>query len=212
MDTYLTFLLYILILTQLILMKVTHKDQILLLSHVPIFMIQPMFKIGKLAPLLTHLYYNSQSLNRIVELKTIFRLLQTLLKTIVPNKYPNQTRTLKLHMNPCHNNYRSRVTTLQRWRSMILLPKCFRKTNLVILDAANTTYALIPILITQNYTNIDVCKIIFQPRLVRHSLYLFFLLSHTYLSIFLWGQIHTNTNHQQNQQYVNKQNIVIVLL
>ena len=53
-DTYLTFLSYILILTQLILMKVTQRDQILLLSHVPIFIIQAMVKIGKLAPLRTH--------------------------------------------------------------------------------------------------------------------------------------------------------------
>ena len=54
-DTYLTFLSYILILTQSILMKVTHRDRILLLSRDPIFMIQAMVKIGKLAPLLTHL-------------------------------------------------------------------------------------------------------------------------------------------------------------
>ena len=51
-DTYLTFLSYILILTQLILMKVTRRDEILLLSHVPFFMIQVIVKTGKLAPLL----------------------------------------------------------------------------------------------------------------------------------------------------------------
>ena len=41
-------------------------------------------------------------------------------------------------------------------RSMILLPKVFRKTNLVNLEAANTTYALILILTTQKYTDIDM--------------------------------------------------------
>ena len=35
-------------------MKVIHRDQILLLSHVPTFMIPVMVKIGKHAPLLTH--------------------------------------------------------------------------------------------------------------------------------------------------------------
>ena len=50
-DTYLTFLSYILILTQFILMKVTHRDEILFLSHVTVFMIQAMVKTGKLAPI-----------------------------------------------------------------------------------------------------------------------------------------------------------------
>ena len=61
-DTYLTFLSYIMIITQLISMKLTDKDQILLLSHVPIFLIQAMVKIGILAPLLTHPYYHFQKL------------------------------------------------------------------------------------------------------------------------------------------------------
>ena len=75
-DSYLTFLSYILILTQLILMKVVHRDQILFLSHAPTFMIQAMVKTGKLAPFLTHLYHNFQSLNRSVKVK-ILRPLQT---------------------------------------------------------------------------------------------------------------------------------------
>ena len=53
--------------TQLILMKVTHRDQILLLSHAPLFMIQAMVKTGKLAPLLTQLYYILQIQNRLVK-------------------------------------------------------------------------------------------------------------------------------------------------
>ena len=56
-DTYLISLSYTLTQTQLILMIVTHRDQILLLSHVPIFMIQTMVKTGKHAPFLTHLYH-----------------------------------------------------------------------------------------------------------------------------------------------------------
>ena len=60
-DTYLTFLSYILILTQMVLTKVTHRDQILLLSHGPTSMIQAMPKIGKPAALLTHLQYTRRS-------------------------------------------------------------------------------------------------------------------------------------------------------
>ena len=62
-DTYLIFLSYIPTLTQLILMIVTHSDQILFLSHVLIFMIQAMVKTRKYAPFLTHLYHKLQSLN-----------------------------------------------------------------------------------------------------------------------------------------------------
>ena len=39
--------------------------------------------------------------------------------------------------------------------------KIFSKRNLTTLEVANTTYAPIPILITQKYTDIDVCKTIF---------------------------------------------------
>ena len=42
----------------------------------PVFMIQVMVKTGKLAPFLTHLYHNFQSLNRIVKIETL-RPLQT---------------------------------------------------------------------------------------------------------------------------------------
>ena len=45
-DNYLIFLSYTLTLLQLILMIVIHRHQILLLSHVPIFMIHTMVKIG----------------------------------------------------------------------------------------------------------------------------------------------------------------------
>ena len=75
-DTYLTFLSYILILTQLILLKVTHRDQILSFSDVPIFMIKALVKTGKLAPFLTHLHHNFQSLNRMNKVETL-RPLQT---------------------------------------------------------------------------------------------------------------------------------------
>ena len=63
-DTQLTFLSFILTLTHLILTIVTQRDQTLLLSRAPIFMIQAMVKTGKLAALLSHLWYIPQSLNR----------------------------------------------------------------------------------------------------------------------------------------------------
>ena len=70
-DSYLTFLSYILILMQSILMKVIHRDQILSLSHVLFFMMQSMVKTGKLVPVLTQLYYILQILNRMVKVRTL---------------------------------------------------------------------------------------------------------------------------------------------
>ena len=93
---------------------------------------------------------------------------------IIPNKYSSQARTLKLHMNLYHNHHRGRVTTLQRSRSMTLLPKISHKTNLFYLVAAVTIYALIVILITQKCTDIDVCKKLFKPLFVCYSHSLFF--------------------------------------
>ena len=166
-DTYLTFLSCILSLTQFILMEVKHRDQILLLSRAPIFKIQAMVKIEKLAPLLTHLHYNFQNLNRMAEVKTL-RPLQAELKMIIPSKHPSQPRTLKLHMNLSHNRHRDRVITLQRLRSTILLSKLPCRMNLVILEAATTTYALILTLSTQKNAETDVCKILIHPLFVRH--------------------------------------------
>ena len=75
LDTYLIFLSYIPTLTQLILMIVMHRDQVLSLSHVPIFMIQTTVKTGKHAPYLTHRYYTIQRLNRMVKVRTLRPLL-----------------------------------------------------------------------------------------------------------------------------------------
>ena len=61
---------------QLILMKIICRKQILSSFRAPISMIQAMVKVGKFVLLLTHLYYNFQSLNRMVRLKTL-RPLQT---------------------------------------------------------------------------------------------------------------------------------------
>ena len=182
-DTHLTFLSYILTLTQLIWMEITHSDQILFMSHVRIFMIQAMFKTGKLVPPLTQLYYHSESLVGAVKLKNL-RPLQTWLTMKVPNKYQSQARTVKLHVYLCHNHNRGRAKTLQRLASTILLSKLLREANLVILEAANTIYALILILNTQKYTDTDVCKNLFKPLSMCYSHSLFNFLSHTHHSIF----------------------------
>ena len=208
-DTFLTFLSHILTPTQLILMKVTHT--ILLLSRAPIFMIQAMVKAGKLASLLTHLWYILQILNRMVKVKTL-RPSQTYIILIVPNKHLSQARTSELHMNLYNNHHRDRVTTLQRLRSTILPQKFFRKTKLVILETAKTTYTLTLILITQQYTDTDVRKSLFQPfSYAIIILYFFFFRTHINpLSCFLYfcGQIHINTSHPQKRQYLNKQSII----
>ena len=103
------------------------------------------------------------------------------------------------------------MITLQRLRSMILLSKLFRKTNLVTLEAANTTYAPILTQITQKYTDIDVCKNFFQaPFCALFSFFIFPSSAHTSINFplflfYFWGQIHINTNRQQKQQHINKQ-------
>ena len=88
---------------------------------------------------------------------------QTYILKIFPKKHPSQSRTLKLNMNPCNNYHRDRVTTLQPLRSTILLSKLFSKANLVIIEAATTIYTLILTLMTQKFTDIDVCKIYSSP-------------------------------------------------
>ena len=113
-----------------------------------------------------------------VKVKTL-RPLQTYITLIVPNKHPSQARTLKLHMNPCNNHHRCRVTTLQHLSSTILLPRIFIRTNLVFLEAAKTTYTLILLLITQKQTDIDVCKILTQLPLYA-ILFLYFYYIHRF--------------------------------
>ena len=110
-DTCLTFTTNILTPTQLILIKVTDRDQILLLSCTPIFMTQAMVKTGTSAPPLTHLKNIQQILNRRVKVKTL-RPLQAYVIMIVPHEHLSQIRTLKLHMNLSNNHHRGRVTTL----------------------------------------------------------------------------------------------------
>ena len=97
---------------------------------------------------------------------------------MIPNKHLSQVQTLKLHVNLRHNHHHGPVTPLQRLRSMILLPKRPRKTYLVILEAAIITYALILLLITQNYTDIDVRKNLFKPLFMRYPHSLFFSFAH----------------------------------
>ena len=75
----------------------------------------------------------------------------------------SQSPTLKLHVNLSHSHHQRRVTLLQRLTATILQLKIFPKTNLSTLEAANTTYAPIPAIITQKYTDIDLCKTSFEP-------------------------------------------------
>ena len=91
-----------------ILVKVTPKDQILFLSRDPILMTQAMVKNAKLALLLTHPQYNLQILNRMVKVKTL-RKQQFDVKMIV-KKHLSQRQTLELNTNPYNIHYRGRVT------------------------------------------------------------------------------------------------------
>ena len=115
---------------------------------------------------------------------------------IIPNKHLSQGQTPKLHVNLCHNHHQRRVTRLQRLKSTILLPKLFRKSNLVILEEANTTYALILILITQNYTDIDVRKKPIQPlSCAFFTLYFYFAIFFAHIiQTFLFSGAHTYTD------------------
>ena len=112
-DPYLTFLLYKLILTQLILMKVTHTDQTLSLSRALIFVNQAMVKTGETCPTFDPSVVdpsNPKADGQSREVETA----PHLTPMIVPNKRSSQARTLKLHMNLCNNHNRGGVTTLQR--------------------------------------------------------------------------------------------------
>ena len=118
-----------------------------------------------------------------------------------PQKHLSQIQTLKLHMNLCNNHHRGRVTTLQRWRSTILLPKLTRETNLAFLEDSNTTYALILSLISQRYTDTDVCLNFIPALFVCHSYSAFLPLfciffAHTSFKVFLWGHLQINKQHQ----------------
>ena len=175
-DTYSIFLSYILIPTQSNSTIVTHRDQIQLLSRVPIFTIQATVKRGKFDPFLTHQYHNFQRLHRRVKIRTM-RPPSIELKMTTPNIYMTQLST-----------------PLQCLRLIILLLKIFRQPNLAILEEANTTYALTLILITQKYTDTDMCKKSIWPLFVRQIQYstLPFHFSHTSAIFFLFlGQIRT---------------------
>ena len=131
---------------------------------------------------------------------------------IVPREHLSQMRTLELHKNLCNNHHRGILTTLQRVRSTNLLQNLSRKTNLVFLEALNTSYVLILNLNFQKYTDIDVCGNLFSAPSVRNLHFLsllfsfLFISAHTSFPIFLfWGQIHIKTKHQQNKYNMHKQ-------
>ena len=92
-----------------------------------------------------------------------------------PNTYMSQVPTLKLHVNLSHNHHQRRVTLCQRLITTFLQLKVFPKKNLTLLEAGNTTHAPIPILITQKYTDIDVCKILFSAPLLRFIIIFHFI-------------------------------------
>ena len=83
------------------------------------------------------------------------------------NTFMTQVPTPKLHVNLTHNHHQCKLTPLQRLRTTFLQLKVFPKRNLTLLEAENTIYAPIPILITQKYTDIDVCKILFSAPFLR---------------------------------------------
>ena len=106
-------------------------------------------------------------------------------------------------MNVFNNHRRKRVTNLQLLRSTMLLLKIFHKTNLVIIDileAVNTTYALILNLITQKNTDIDVRKNLCRPFRVPFLLSIFFSSFFPHLQIFYFflfsGPIQIKKEHQ----------------
>ena len=119
---------------------------------------------------------------------------------ITPNMYLSQVPTLKLHVNLSHNHHQYRVTLLQHLTSKILQLKIFPKRNLTLLEAGNTIYAPIPILITQKYTDIDVCKTLFWPLFVCHFCSSFLSSAHTSFTSFLFTFLGHIQNYQERQQ------------
>ena len=132
-----------------------------------------------------------------VKVKTL-RPLQIYVIMVVQNKHLSQTWTLKPIMNLQRIHHHERVTPIRRPKSAILLPKFFRKTNVIILEAVITTNAPIPI--TQKYTDNDLRKKLFQPlgcailTLHLYSVFHFFCtLTHHLPSFRFEGNMHQKT-------------------
>ena len=136
-----------------------------------------------------------------VKIRTL-RPVLTKLKMITPNMYLSQVPTLKLHVNLSHNHHQCKVTPLQRLTATIQQLKIFPKKNLITLKAVNTIYAPILILITQKWTDINVCNTLFFPLFVcqfaLHFCSLFF--AHTSSTSFIFIFLGHIQNYQERQQ------------
>ena len=103
---------------------------------------------------------------------------------------------------------------LQRLKLTILLLKKFRQTNLVSPWTASRTTAPIPMVIFQIYTDIAVCKILFQPLqcvisvLHPFTFLSFFLHTQFFLLFYSWGHRHTKkiNNETQTRSIIFKTN------
>ena len=135
---------------------------------------------------------------------------------ITPNIYLSQAQTLKLHVNLSQSHHQCRVTPLQRLTVTIQQLKIFPKRNLITLEAVNTTYAPIPILIIRDIQILTCPKFYFEPLFACHFCSLFYLL-HTHhslhFSLSFWGtyKITKNINkakftQQRNSKLINKYN------
>ena len=143
-------------------MNVKHKDQILFLPRASIFKVQVTVKTGKLTPLLTHLRYTRQNLNRNVNVKTL-RPLETYILFIVQNKTWQSNADIETAYEPTQKRLLRYSDPLRHLKSTILPQRQFRQMILVFLEAVSTTCTQNFILTTQKIADSDVCKIFFQP-------------------------------------------------
>ena len=193
-------------------MKFTHRDQVVLLSSTPIFLIQATFKTGKIDQLLTHHLCIPQILKRMVKFKTLSPL-QTYVIMIVQNKHRSQSRTLKPQHETIQCPTSKQSDPFQKLKLTILLSRIFRKMNKVILQAVKTTCSVIQTLFTRRHTDIAVWKCLFRLFLpvicIRHFLFLFFSFfpdTH-FFYFFLGGGVQIQIlNINENQQKINFQN------
>ena len=196
------------------LMKFTHRDQVVLLSRAPIFLIQATFKTGKLDQLLTHHHCIPQILKRMVKFKTLSPL-QTYVIMIVQNKHRSQSRTLKPQYETIQCLTSRQSDPFQKLKITILLSRLFRKMNQVILQAVKTTCSVIQTLFTRRHTDIAAWKCLFKlffPVIcIRHFLFLFFsFFPDTHFFSILGGYKYstsTKTNKKNFQKYYKQNKI-----
>ena len=171
----------------------------------PIFMTQAMVKIGKLAPLLTHLSSvlqpsNPTSNGQSQDIETNTDLHYNINSTQVPESNTDiETAFEPMQQSPSRQRDNPSTLEINDLTAEITLqnkPSHSRGGNII--------YVLILTLISQRYTDNNVFKILFQPLFVRRSYYLFLFFSFFcsgFVQFFSGGIYKKIQKHQLNSKF-----------